>query len=180
MTAEADGAVGARRKWRKLGAKWQSSFPLDTSNVSLGVMARRARRTMGNRLQSLSVSRLHGQSCAIFSDIRSWHSKGKLYEASEACFDYVSEKDLCKMIGNSVPVPLIGEIMQEAMFAAGLISEKKQFLASRFQLDWLHRPAWLLRPKSISSSRLTWGRVKKRCFKDPIFWLPLFSWLDCL
>ena len=36
---------------------------------------------MGNRLQSLSVSRLHGQSCAIFSDIRSWHSKGKLYEA---------------------------------------------------------------------------------------------------
>jgi hypothetical protein len=33
------------------------------------------------------------------------------------------------MIGNSVPVPLIGEIMQEAMFAAGLISEKKQFLA---------------------------------------------------
>ena len=111
-------------------------------------MARRARRTMGNRLQSLSVSRLHGQSCAIFSDIRSWHSKGKLYEASEACFDYVSEKDLCKIIGNSVPVPLIGEIMQEAMFAAGLISEKKQFLASRFQLVWLHRPAWLLRPKS--------------------------------
>ena len=143
-------------------------------------MARRARRTMGNRLQSLSVSRLHGQSCAIFSDIRSWHSKGKLYEASEACFDYVSEKDLCKMIGNSVPVPLIGEIMQEAMFAAGLISEKKQFLASRFQLDWLHRPAWLLRPKSNSSSRLTWGRVKKRRFKDPILWLALFSWLDCL
>ena len=134
-------------------------------------MARRARRTMGNRLQSLSVSRLHLQSCAIFSDIRSWHSKGKLYEAPEACFDYVSEKDLCKMIGNSVPVPLIGEIMQEAMFAAGLISEKKQFLASQFQLDWLHRPAWLLRPKSNSSSRLTWGRVKKRCFKDPIFWL---------
>ena len=143
-------------------------------------MARRARRTMGNRLQSLSVSRLHLQSCAIFSDIRSWHSKGKLYEAPEACFDYVSEKDLCKMIGSSVPVPLIGEIMQEAMFAAGLISEKKQFLASRFQLDWLHRPAWLLRPKSNSSSRLTWGRVKKRCFKDPIFWLALFSWLDCL
>lgn len=118
-------------------------------------MARRARRTMGNRLQSLSVSRLHGQSCAIFSDIRSWHSKGKLYEASEACFDYVSEKDLCKMIGNSVPVPLIGEIMQEAMFAAGLISEKKQFLAivgfswtgcigqlGCFGQSLIHRHAW--------------------------------------
>ena len=135
-------------------------------------MARRARRTMGNRLQSLSVSRLHGQSCAIFSDIRSWHSKGKLYEASEACFDYVSEKDLCKMIGNSVPVPLIGEIMQEAMFAAGLISEKKQFLASRFQLVWLHRPAWLLRPNSNSSSRLTWGRVKKGASR-----IHFFDWL---
>ena len=36
MTDEADGVIGARRKWRKLGAKWQSSFPLDTSNVSLG------------------------------------------------------------------------------------------------------------------------------------------------
>ena len=127
---------------------------------------------MGNRLQSLSVSRLHGQSCAIFSDIRSWHSKGKLYEASESCFDYVSEKDLCKMIGNSVPVPLIGEIMQEAMFAAGLISEKQQFLASRFQLDWLHRPAWLLRPKSNSSSRLTWGRVKKMASR-----IQFFDWL---
>ena len=117
-------------------------------------MARRARRTMGNRLQSLSVSRLHGQSCAIFSDIRSWHSKGKLYEAPEACFDYVSEKDLCKMIGNSVPVPLIGEIMQEAMFAAGLISEKNNSLLVSF--SWtgcigqlgcfgqslIHRHAW--------------------------------------
>ena len=52
---------------------------------------------------------------------------GMLPQEVEACFDYVSEKDLCKMIGNSVPVPLIGEIMQEAMFAAGLISEKKTF-----------------------------------------------------
>ena len=144
-------------------------------------MARRARRTMGNRLQSLSVSRLHGQSCAIFSDIRSWHSKGKLYEASEACFDYVSEKDLCKMIGNSVPVPLIGEIMQEAMFAAGLISEKKQFLASRFQLVWLHRPAWLLRPKSNSSSRLTWGRVEKKALQGSIFLTGfVLAWLSLI
>ena len=135
-------------------------------------MARRARRTMGNRLQSLSVSRLHGQSCAIFSDIRSWHSKGKLYEASEACFDYVSEKDLCKMIGNSVPVPLIGEIMQEAMFAAGLISEKKQFLASLLVgFSWTGCIGQLgcFGQSHNSSSRLTWGRVKKRRFKDPFF-----------
>ena len=76
------------------------------------------------------------------------------------------------MIGNSVPVPLIGEIMQEAMFAAGLISEKQQFLASRFQLDWLHRPAWLLRPKSNSSSRLTWGRVKNMASR-----IQFFDWL---
>ena len=132
-------------------------------------MARRARRTMGNRLQSLSVSRLHLQSCAIFSDIRSWHSKGKLYEAPEACFDYVSEKDLCKMIGSSVPVPLIGEIMQEAMFAAGLISEKKQFLASRFQLDWLHRPAWLLRPKSQFIVTLDMGPREKKALQGSNF-----------
>ena len=52
---------------------------------------------------------------------------GMLAKEVEGCFDYVSEKDLCKMIGNSVPVPLIGEILQEAMFAAGLISVKKQF-----------------------------------------------------
>ena len=50
---------------------------------------------------------------------------GMLPEEVKGCFDYVSEKDLCKMIGNSVPVPLIGEILQEAMFAAGLISAKK-------------------------------------------------------
>jgi hypothetical protein len=73
------------------------------------------------------------------------------------------------MIGNSVPVPLIGEIMQEAMFAAGLISEKKQFLASRFQLVWLHRPAWLLRPKSQFIVTLDMGPREKKALQASNF-----------
>lgn len=31
------------------------------------------------------------------------------------------------MLGNCVPVPLIGEVLQNALFAAGLISTKRQF-----------------------------------------------------
>ena len=41
--------------------------------------------------------------------------------------DFVSETDLRKMLGNSVPVPMIGEVLQEAMWAAGLLSKKEKF-----------------------------------------------------
>lgn len=67
----------------------------------------------------------------------------------------MSEKELCKMIGNSVPVPMVGEILQEAMFAAGFDRcQKKVSLASWFQLDWLHRSAWLLRP-TLNKNQVT-------------------------
>ena len=55
---------------------------------------------------------------------------GMLPEEVKGCFDYVSEKDLCKMIGNSVPVPLIGEILQEAMFA-GRVDQREKNISLR-------------------------------------------------
>ena len=54
-------------------------------------------------------------------------ANGMLPQETEGCLEHVSATELSKMIGNSVPVPMIGEILQEAMFAAGLIAATKSF-----------------------------------------------------
>ena len=54
-------------------------------------------------------------------------ANGMFPQETEGCLEHVSATELSKMIGNSVPAPMIGEILQEAMFAAGLIAATKSF-----------------------------------------------------
>ena len=42
----------------------------------------------------------------------------------------IRNSQLAKMFGNSVPVPLIGEVLMSGMLAAGLLSAKRNFLVS--------------------------------------------------
>ena len=46
---------------------------------------------------------------------------------------HVSKKELRHMLGNTVPVPLIGEVLQAGMYAAGLISAKTDFPVNESQ-----------------------------------------------
>lgn len=46
---------------------------------------------------------------------------------------HVSKKELGHMLGNTVPVPLIGEVLQAGMYAAGLISAKTDFPVNESQ-----------------------------------------------
>lgn len=45
----------------------------------------------------------------------------------------MSKKELGHMLGNTVPVPLIGEVLQAGMYAAGLISAKTDFPVNESQ-----------------------------------------------